>query len=266
MRLGFRRSRSRTGFRAVALIAALAGALTSTVIAPSAAQAAVYYYKPSHPMMLSTSMPNCTGGWGIRSSLNIPYFLTAGHCFNVGDIVYGLTSRFGFAEHTWRNNVDSAVIRPDAVVDGWQEIPGIGLTVGKVGDGYAINAGNGLAMQGVTSGLIYGTTFSGWWLDQDGRRYACGSYPSKNGDSGAPVFAHNEHGVYAIGVHVGLLGSKACYVTIDDLLRTWTATLPVFPPQAAKAGVKEPTILLRPEHDPAAESAPRHQAGELIAQ
>lgn len=273
-----RQSRSRTTRRlwsTLGLVVALVGALIAGPVA-SASAAVVYWYKPSHPMNLSpkpVEKSDCTGAWGIRSSLNYPYFLTAGHCFETGDTVYGTTGAFGGVANTHlhlRDGYDTAIVAPNSDVDGWQEIPGVGLTVGKMGNDYLTTSGSPIAMQGARSGRTYGTQYGSFYRWANNQRVACGSYASTGGDSGSPVFIHQGDRVYAAGVHVGTLTYPSglvihCFVTIDDLLMDWNAWLPVFSSAAAKSpGAKVPDVLLGPAPSSAADKLPIRYVGKPV--
>ncbi|WP_158849080.1 hypothetical protein [Saccharothrix deserti] len=261
--------------RAVELVTAMACVVAAVVVTSPAADAAVtYWYMPSHPMNRSPkSLPNsdCTGGWGVRSNLNnVPYFLTAGHCFTAGQDVYGTHGRFGITanSHHASGGVDTAIVAPLSGVDGLQEIPGLGRAVGKMSNGWSTTGGNGIAMQSPRTGRVYGTIAGGWRAWFNGRRVACGTYPSQDGDSGAPMFVHNAGGVFAAGVHVGLLTENgvtmACFVTIDDLLADWNAWLPVFSSAVARTGAASADVRLQADLSGPAETLPIRYVGEPI--
>lgn len=250
----------------------------SSVQQRSSADAVTYWYMPSHPMNqwpVPLSDSHCTGGWGIRSSLNYPYFLTAAHCWtSIGNGVYGTTGRLGLVANAWAGGVDSAIVVPDEHVGGWQEIPGVGRTIGKMGNDFATTVGAGIAKQGMRTGLTYGTLSGGWYLwaphdePQAGvHRVACGTYHSAGGDSGGPVFIHFGSQVYAVGIHLGRIrltngSTLACFMTIDDLLTHWNAWLPVF--AASARGDTSPGILLAPEPSSAADALPVERPLEVM--
>lgn len=207
------------------------------------AQAATWYmYKPGHPMGPSkASANNCTGSWAVRGPSGL-FFLTAGHCQQQGTVVYGLTDPFG----TVRRNddrpgeMDGALIQPYAGVDAWQDVVDrsnavIGHTVGRVGNN-EMPGGMYVNMMGRTTGWTWGQIDSGWYRWANGELVKCAIYKdgSAGGDSGGPVFTRDSSNrARAVGMHVGKAEVRpgvwwSCFITIDDLLGQFGATLPVF--------------------------------------
>lgn len=224
------------------LLTVLVVSLVTLVAMPAPAHATTYWYMPSHPINWESPKPwpqrDCTGAWGIRlKGSNLPYFLTAGHCFFDGEVVYGTVGPIGHSAESsyypFPSQLDTARVQPGSGVDGWQEIPGVGKVVGKVGADYLAVPGVGIAMKPVRAGVSYGTMEGGWntWGDYPAM---CGTYSTEDHDSGAPVFVHFGNQVYAAGVHVGsklLPGGVyiSCFIYIDDLLSWHQAELPTFP-------------------------------------
>lgn len=232
--------------KAAQIMTALACVITSVAISSPVAQAAVYYYRPTHPMNERVgSHVYCTGGFGIRtSSNNLPYFLTAGHCFSDGQSVWGTDGQFGItADSRADAGYDTAAVAPLGSTDGLQEIPGLGRVIGKMSDTYSSTAGNAIALQGRTSGRQYGTITG--WIYHGNTWLACANIRGGPGDSGGPVFTHDAGGrVYAAGIIIG--GDQGtnttCFMTIDNLLTQWKAYLPVFSAKAAKTA--QPDVAL----------------------
>jgi hypothetical protein len=248
---------SRLRVRLVSALTVLVAAATALLVTPTAGHAAVeYWYKPSYRLLNSANQFVCTGAWGIRNAnTNEPFYLTAGHCFGLNAAVYSdyWDRSFGTVRATFDNSTsDSARIRPAAGVDGWQEIPGIGKTVGKRDNTFATGAGNGVGMLGGTSGLTYGTILGGWYTYPGWPWVSCTTYARAGGDSGAPVFIHYGNQVYAVGMHIGSLLIdgvwRGCFIPLDDLLVTHQAYLPVFPEGTQLAGPAA-TINLGPSPD-----------------
>ncbi|MGW6935326.1 hypothetical protein ACWGE0_35065 [Lentzea sp. NPDC054927] len=243
--------------RAAAMACAVAAVV---VMAPGANAAVSYWYRPSHPMnytALPLGQTYCTGGWGVRSNLNnVGYFLAAGSCFSAGQDVYGTSGRFGVvAKSDYSAGFDSALVAPLPDVDGLQEIPDLGRTVGKMSNEWSTTRNNAIAMQSPRGGRVYGVIAGGWWsAGPDDSRLACANFPNAPGSAGAPVFVHNANGVYAAGVSVGSAGTSfTCFVTIDDLLAHWKVWLPVFS-SAAKTGA--PDLQLQADLSGPAEKLP----------
>ena len=222
----------------VVIVTALAVALGARP-----AQAATWYvYKPGHPMGPSTGAANnCTGSWAVRGPSGL-FFLTAGHCQWAGTVVYGLEKAFGSVRRNdnRRGGRDAALVEPYAGVDAWQDVVNssegvIGHTVGKVGNS-ELPGGMYVNMVGRTTGWTWGQIDSRWFVWANGELVKCAIYKdgSGKGDSGGPVFTRDSSNrAKAVGMHVGKAEVTpgvfwSCFLTIDDLLRHFGATLPVF--------------------------------------
>lgn len=213
--------------------------------AVSAQAAITYWYKPSHPMRVSLSTPHCTGAWAIRGASGM-FFLSAGHCFDLGATVGGTQSGFGWVRRdempgAWNfGEMDALIVQPNPDVDALQEVPGFGRATNTYTNAFLTQAGHPIGMLGqATGGFSVGVTVQGWFerLEFRGERVACATYSRMHGDSGAPVFTHDGQGrVTVAGMHVGSilnpLGTQpprlGCYITIDDLLERFGAWLPLF--------------------------------------
>jgi hypothetical protein len=245
--------------------------VAGTFALPGNAQAAVWYnYKVAHPMMTAPSVPNCTGGWAIRGTDGV-FMLTAGHCqFDVfsGGRVYGTDNspqgHYGTQRRSeFNRGMDAMIIQPVAGVAAYQTVtarynwPGgtIGNTVGLLHNA-DLDPGDPIGFSGWEAGWQTGfLRGQSTWVH--GERVFLTDYVSLNGDSGGPVLINDGVGhIWAAGMHVGLLrtltGTYAAFISIDDLLARFGASLPVFsftaatvaaPAAAADTGAELPYIV-----------------------
>jgi hypothetical protein len=224
--------------------------------------AAAYDYKPGHPMMVTPNGRACTGSWVVVGASG-SFFLTAGHCDFPGlpgqettaGFVYGTSASFGHFGFVRRNDdrlgcsrepyggFDAQLIQPRAGLVGSYQIVAahgvdVGRTVGVLHNDqlrYMSPIGKFGWIGGWTDGVLRGTYT---WCNLE--RVFVADYPAREGDSGGPVFIHDGRGqVWAAGMHVGtirLAGTTySAFISIDDLLQRFGASLPVFPSLSATA-------------------------------
>ncbi|MET8045664.1 hypothetical protein ABZU25_32945 [Micromonospora sp. NPDC005215] len=213
----------------------------SALGAAGPAQAATYFYKPGHPAE-DYAGPNCTGGYAIRGTDGM-FFLTAGHCGVVGDLVYGTDAEYGRIAHNPYTTRDTALIKPGSgvdaqlVVDAQQIVvdgttgrsPGTGKVTGIFPTsslGANVLVGKMGMTTGWTEGRIYGV------ITWHGMTAFCSTALTRGGDSGGPVWrTDGTGGVLAVGITVAAYTStgNGCFIPIQTLLSYWGASLPVFP-------------------------------------
>jgi len=216
------------------------------VAAPPAHAAPWYYYYPGHPMRLVPSQNHCTGAWAIRGRDGM-FFLTAGHCFDINGLVSGTSANFGVVrrdDHRRPGGMDALLVAPHQGVDALQiavrpDGGNLGRVVGIVHNNELLPR-RPIGKSGQTTGWTE-STIVGTFTWSNGERVVCGDYHSLGGDSGGPVLIRDGVGrAWAAGMHVGRLPleggrSVGCFITIDDLLARFGASLPVFPSRNAVA-------------------------------
>lgn len=212
---------------------ALAGAATSRSLS--------YMYKPGHPMSLPGG--SCTGSFAVRGTDGM-FFLTAGHCGQVGQAVRGTDAQFGVFAHERNVREDTALVRPLRGVDAQQQVtnPRNGALIGSTVGWYRnseIGGGMPVGKTGITTGYTEGRV-EPWTYRWDNFTVRCATYASRPGDSGGPISIRtNTSNLWAVGVHVGRVtlsdgSTRGCFVPIETLLGYWGAWLPVFGSTANK--------------------------------
>ncbi|MEV4280948.1 trypsin-like serine protease [Actinoplanes xinjiangensis] len=233
------------------VVATVAG--VGALAAAGPAQAATYFFRPGHPTFIGSSSGNtCTGGYAIRGTSGM-FFLTAGHCGDVGSVIYGTDRRFGHIAHSRWKTHDTALIKPDSGVDAYQTVvdPKTGSSPGKVTGIFPTSSlGNGVLVgkMGVTSGWTEGRIYSTVLLY--GMTAYCSTARTLPGDSGGPVWrTDGAGGVVAVGITIAAYEDthNGCFIPIQTLLSNWGASLPVFP-RGAAAVAPEPPVEPVPMH------------------
>lgn len=223
-------------------------ALFVVVIGVQPAQAGWYNYLVGHPLWKVNNDPECTGGYVIYGTSGT-FILTAGHCFKLGERVYGTQAAFGTLAHLkWTTTTgDSALIQADAGVTLYQTIidPLYGNSPGPNGSGQVTGKmpnseqvlGTRVGKMGKTTGWTEGT-IQLRYRPLNGITTHCASYGRDLGDSGGPVWRYDSQGLRAVGMHVGSAiynnVQLGCYITIDDLLTQWGANMNFWPSFAAR--------------------------------
>ena len=165
------------------------------------------------------------------------FFLTAGRCFGVQELVSGTDDNFGSVrrnELTANPPMDALLVEPFPGVDAYQILSTKSGDFGRVTGQYRnaeLTPGRPIAMYGEGTGLTYGTVDVRYTIS--GQSLMCATYKSSGADLGGPVFTHDQNGVKAAGMHVRshLLPTGrvlSCFITIEDLLNRFGAYLPVF--------------------------------------
>jgi hypothetical protein len=221
----------RFGRGATGALATFLATLLVTVLGAAPAHAEVtYWYHPGDAMM-NPVRGLCTGGWGLRLN-GAARFATASHCFNLNDPIFRRDGLI-FAtvtEDAWPN-LDAELVTPYPDVDAYQIVYGYRV-VGKYDNG-SFGYGFHVLKYGQTT-LLTEMSVVGWSTWLHGEPVVCATNGSDRGDSGGPVFTHDSAGrAWAAGMIVGQaqIGGVwySCFLTIDQILAQFGATLPVFP-------------------------------------
>lgn len=223
----------------------MAAILALVLGVPSPAYALTYNYYAGHP----ANRPDggtCTGAYTIYGTSG-SFILTAGHCFTVGERVWGTDASYGTVAYT-KSGVgdgDSALIRYDSWVTPYQIVvdpktgrsPGNGGRVtGKMPNHEQTN-GTLVGKMGVTTGWTEGRI--GFRYDRNGKYVFCADYLRDKGDSGGPVWRLDSQGLRAVGMHTNPAQyngkTYGCYIPIDTLLVQWGASMNFFPAARTQA-------------------------------
>jgi hypothetical protein len=224
-----------------ALATCLATLLVAVLGAAPAHAEVTYWYHPGDAMLSFNGL--CTGGWALRLN-GEARFATASHCFNLQEVVYRRDGRpIGTVTEDGWPYLDAELVDPYSDTDAYQIVYGYRV-VGKYDNG-SFGYGFHVLKYGQTTGLTE-LSVVGWSTWQHGEPVVCATNGSARGDSGGPVFTHDSAGrAWAAGLLVGGLTIDgtvySCFLTIDQVLAQFGATLPVFPnwsasPTLAAAG------------------------------
>src|SRR4029453_4329621 len=184
--------------------------------------------------------------------------LTAGHCYEQLERVYGTSAGFGtIAYRKWTTTTgDSELIQPDPGVTMYQTIvdptTGIGPETNKRGHvtGKMSNDeqkyGPLVGKMGITTGKTEGTIQYRYQL-WNGIYSYCATYARAPGDSGGPVWRWDSQGLRALGMHVGKFdyegATYGCYLPIDTLLSQWGASMNFWPISAARGQTSSEDLM-----------------------
>ncbi|MFK0003126.1 hypothetical protein ACIQTZ_14080 [Paenarthrobacter sp. NPDC090520] len=243
-------------------IAAVLAALLVVVLGVQPAQASWYDYLVGHPLYRGVPWAiRCTGSYVIYGSSGT-FILTAGHCFNPAERVYGTSAGFGtIAYQKWTTTTgDSELIQTDSGVTMYQTIvdPTTGIGPGPNNSGHVTGKmsndeqtyGTLVGKMGVATGKTEGT-IQYRYVPWNGLTAYCATYARATHDSGGPVWRWDSQGLRAVGMHVGRLdyegATYGCYLPIDTLLSQWGASMNFWPISAARG--QAPSEDLMPESD-----------------
>jgi hypothetical protein len=235
----------RFGRVAMGALATFLATLLVTAVGAAPAHAEVTYWYHPGDAMVNPNRGLCTGGWALRLN-GEARFATAGHCFPGGYVISRRDNR-GFAVAT-ENAYDSAALDAELVdpypdTDAYQIVYGYQV-VGKYDNG-SFGYGFHVLKYGQTTGLTE-LSVVGWSTWLFGTPVVCATGGWAHGDSGGPVFTHDSAGrAWAAGLFVGGKpdghgGEYACFLTIDQVLAQFGATLPVFPTWSAAPALAGP--------------------------
>jgi hypothetical protein len=224
-----------------ALATCLAVLLVSVLGAAPAHAAVTYWYHPGDAMWDKDEFgvyTLCTGGWGLRLN-GEARFATAGHCFYTGAVIFNVQDNqrrnYAVVTESARGSLDAELADPTPDTDAYQIVYGYRV-VGKYDNG-SFGYGFHVLKYGQTTGLTE-LSVVGWSTWIYGEPIVCATGGNDYGDSGGPVFTHDSAGrAWAAGMIVGLqnIGGTVytCFITIDQVLDQFGATLPVFPSWSA---------------------------------